>query len=445
MGVYILINVIVLFCLNMLFLLLGSFLNALVILCFWKSSHLRKKLCHFTILVLSCIDLSCVIVIHPLIILSILAWHFQDSALRQKLENLKPLTSTLYSLSFYALITMNLERYIAIKYPLYHKTSMTKAKLMLVFATLFLLAVILRVLSAIELIPPQMPSSITFIVLLSIMLLINCKMYIITKRTRQMNIRHGAGNKMQNKRENSQSNDTAQEKHDQSREESNKLHGKSDKLHEESNKLHEKSNKLHEESNKLYMESNKLHEKSNKLHEETIKLHEKTGKLHVESSKLHKESNKSGDESNKLQEKSNKLDESRNELQEKNGKLYQKSDKHDAKSNKINEKGDSLQKNKHKKRNKLPMLRLQNVSTCILAVACFTVCSLPGMIFNALNMSMGAEWFGANNFKLTLLWVQTFITMNSSFNTLVFFWKNKILRKEGKQAFKKFRKTSLSR
>ena len=193
------------------------------------------------------------------------------------------------------------------------------------------------------------------------------------------------------------------------------------------------------------MESNKLHEKSNKLHEETIKLHEKTGKLHVESSKLHKESNKSGDESNKLQEKSNKLDENRNELQEKNGKLYQKSDKHDVKSNKINEKGDSLQKNKHKKRNKLPMLRLQNVSTCILAVACFAVCSLPGMIFNALNMSMGAEWFGANNFKLTLLWVQTFITMNSSFNTLVFFWKNKILRKEGKQAFRKFRKTSLSR
>lgn len=424
------VNVVALFSLNLLFLVFGSFLNAAVLFCFWKSSHLRKKLCYFTILVLSFIDLACVIVIHPMIMLSTVSWHFENSALREKLDNLKHIKSSLYALSFYALMTMNLERYIAIKHPIYHRTSMTKAKLMLVFATLFLFAVTLRVLSGTGLIPAQLPSSITFTVILAIMLLINFKMYIISKRTRQRKMRHAgsADGKVQNKRENNTT--QSQSKSDEKRDESNKLDARSSKLEAKSNNLHVESNKSHQENRKLQEESNKSH---------------------VEAIELHKERNKLDENKNELQEKNGKFYDKSDNLHEKdkprgkNNKLQAKSSKPDASSNNVNEKRGSLQKVYPKTRNKLPKLRIQNVSTCILAVACFTVCALPGMIFNALNISMGKEWFGTNNFQLTLLWVQTFITMNSSFNTLVFFWKSKILRKEGIQAFRKLRTNKTNR
>ena len=422
MGAYILVNVVALFSLNLLFLVFGSFLNAAVLFCFWKSSHLRKKLCHFTILVLSFIDLACVIFIHPMIILSTVSWHFENSAIREKLDNLKHIKSSLYALSFYALMTMNLERYIAIKYPIYHRTAMTKAKLMLAFATLFLFAVTLRVLSGTALVPAQLPSSITFTVILAIMLLINFKMYIISKRTRQRKMRHAgsADGKVENSRENNTK--QSQLKSDEKSEESNKLEARSSKLEAKSNNLHVESNKSHQENRKLQEESNKsqveaieVHTERNTLDQNKKELQEKNGKLYDKSDNLHEEKDKPRGKNSKLQEKSSKPD---------------------ANTNNVSEKRESLQKVYFKTRNKLPKLRIQNISTCILAVACFTVCSLPGMIFNALNISMGKEWFGTNNFQLTLLWVQTFITMNSSFNTLVFFWKNKILRKEGIKAFR---------
>ena len=438
MGAYILVNVVALFSLNLLFLVFGSFLNAAVLFCFWKSSHLRKKLCHFTILVLSFIDLVCVIFIHPMIILSTVSWHFENSAVREKLDNLKHIKSSLYALSFYALMTMNLERYIAIKYPIYHRTSMTKAKLMLVFATLFLFAVTLRVLSGTGLIPAQLPSSITFTVILAIMLLINFKMYIISKRTRQRKMRHAgsADGKLQNKRENY----TTQSQL------------KSDEKSEESNKLDAKSSKLEAKSSNLDAKSDNLHVESNKSHQENRELQEESKSSHVEAIELHKERNTLDENKNELQEKNGKFyDKSDNPHEEKdkprgkNSKLQEKSSKPDASNNNVSEKRGSLQKVYLKTRNKLPKLRIQNISTCILAVACFTVCSLPGMIFNALNITMGKKWFGTNNFQLTLLWVQTFITMNSSFNTLVFFWKNKILRKAGIQAFRNLRTNKTNR
>jgi hypothetical protein len=90
-----------------------------------------------------------------------------------------------------------------------------------------------------------------------------------------------------------------------------------------------------------------------------------------------------------------------------------------------------------KRQHKRPKLSLQNVSICILAVACFTLCAMPGIIFNGLNILMGKSWFGEETFQLTALWARTLLTINSSFNSLVFFWKNSILRTEGKKVLRK--------
>ena len=63
------INLIFIVSLNVLFFLSGTFLNSLVIISFWKSVQLRKKLCYFMIMVLSCCDLLVVLTNHPLLAL----------------------------------------------------------------------------------------------------------------------------------------------------------------------------------------------------------------------------------------------------------------------------------------------------------------------------------------------------------------------------------------
>ena len=49
----------------------GIILNSVVIISLLRSSQLRKKLCYFTILVLSCGDLAEVTIVQPLLILII--------------------------------------------------------------------------------------------------------------------------------------------------------------------------------------------------------------------------------------------------------------------------------------------------------------------------------------------------------------------------------------
>ena len=63
---------------NILFAFSGIVLNTLVIASFWKSSQLRKKVCHFMIMVLSCFDLVSVIVGYPGILLSLIFWFKED-------------------------------------------------------------------------------------------------------------------------------------------------------------------------------------------------------------------------------------------------------------------------------------------------------------------------------------------------------------------------------
>ena len=50
---------------NILFFFSGICLNSLVIVSFWRSVQLRKKLCYFTIMVLSCCDLLVVLTTQP--------------------------------------------------------------------------------------------------------------------------------------------------------------------------------------------------------------------------------------------------------------------------------------------------------------------------------------------------------------------------------------------
>ena len=79
---------------------------------------------------------------------------------------------------------------------------------------------------------------------------------------------------------------------------------------------------------------------------------------------------------------------------------------------------------------KKQVISLKNISSCLLAVACFVVLSIPAMVYVGIR-SNSEKTLTINNGKLAAHWSKTILSMNSTFNCLIFFWKNKILRIEG--------------
>ena len=134
------INLIAACVVNVIFALGGTFLNSLVIMVFFSSSSLRSNVSYFLIMVLSCTDLVVVLVVHPLIILNYI------NMLRQKpscmYETLYSYSSMLLGgLSGYALLAMNVERYVAIVHPFFYERKVTKRKLLLLLALFWIFVV----------------------------------------------------------------------------------------------------------------------------------------------------------------------------------------------------------------------------------------------------------------------------------------------------------------
>jgi hypothetical protein len=83
-------------------------------------------------------------------------------------------------------------------------------------------------------------------------------------------------------------------------------------------------------------------------------------------------------------------------------------------------------------------LSLNNISTCYLAVGCFLVCLFPHIIYSALSLILETPWYN-RQILLFHIWCVTFISLNSTINCLIFFWRNSILRREGMKTVKRFR------
>ncbi len=268
------INMICIFILNVLFFVSGTCLNSLVILSFWRSSQLRKKLCYFTIMILSCCDLLVVLTNNPLVaVITMLQ-------LTGKLDGYPSwaviplsLSSFILVISLVALFVMNFNRYLATYYPIFHRTSVTKGKLLTLFVILSILELVL------ELIPvkDEILTLIVLIILFPPMLFINYKLFIIVRKSRRNN---GISPEMK-----------------------------------------------------------------------------KT-------------------------------------------------------------------------------LSLKNISSCYLAVACILVLSIPAAVYIGLGINSKETTTLSDNANLARFWNRTFFSMNSTFNCLIFYWKNKILRTEGMKLIK---------
>ena len=79
---------------------------------------------------------------------------------------------------------------------------------------------------------------------------------------------------------------------------------------------------------------------------------------------------------------------------------------------------------------------LKNISSCLLAVVCFVVLSIPAFVYSGLGLVSKNKDISLNKTFIVGLWASTIISMNSTFNCLIFYWKNKILHTEGMKVIK---------
>ena len=176
------INTIILCVLNVSFMVAGIFLNCLVVISLWRSIQLRKKLCYFMILVLSCFDLITVTVNHPVLIISTLLWSVD--MYDTEIDITRLYTSIVFgSFSVLVLLTLTIERFLSIMFPIFHRNSVTKKRLVYFLAFQIIIGVALIQLY-------YFAASIIADVLMTVVLLLNslafvflnCKMLLIKSK-----------------------------------------------------------------------------------------------------------------------------------------------------------------------------------------------------------------------------------------------------------------------
>ena len=187
MESYYFINLIFIFAVNVFFFLSGICLNSLVILSFWRSAQLRKKLCYFMIMVLSCCDLLRLITNSPLMaFITMLRLSGKLSVNARWVYFSLRWTGIFLDFSYFALLVMNFDRYLATSYPIFHRTSVTKGRLLTLLAILDIVGVILRVMSVNDfIISYHVHTLILCILLIPSMLFINYKLFLVVRESRK--------------------------------------------------------------------------------------------------------------------------------------------------------------------------------------------------------------------------------------------------------------------
>ena len=185
MDLAIYIHLIFLCVVNIIFAFSGIILNTLVIVSFWRSSQLRKKLCHFMIMVLSCFDLVSVVTNHSTALFDLISWLRDDYDLVVHLAVHMDFFTIFYVCSLFALLVMSFERYLGAYYPIFHRTSVTRRRLLTLLAIILIFFTSLYVISTNDMIISRNVVKIIFIFASSPPLLyMNFKLFKISRDLR---------------------------------------------------------------------------------------------------------------------------------------------------------------------------------------------------------------------------------------------------------------------
>ena len=105
-----------------------TLLNTVTILAYWKSEQLKRKTSYFLIMLLSCVDLTTGLLGNSsFVLLSVkVLMHNPNCKIYIFLENI---SLSLAAISFMTLLLLNIERYLCIVHPFFHRNKITKLKL----------------------------------------------------------------------------------------------------------------------------------------------------------------------------------------------------------------------------------------------------------------------------------------------------------------------------
>ncbi len=113
-------------------------LNFVTVLAYWKSSQLQRKMTNFLIFILSLNDFAVGLFVGPLYVL-LLAREMTLKTGTTVINYLNLGSLLLFSgMSFETMIVMNCERYLGIVHPIFHKTKVTKERLLLCLMIIWL-------------------------------------------------------------------------------------------------------------------------------------------------------------------------------------------------------------------------------------------------------------------------------------------------------------------
>ena len=116
---------------NTLFSIVGTILNSLVLYIFWKSPQQRTKMSSFVIMVLSSIDLGVVTIVQPLFISFLINEILETSKLCLRFMAFVLLEFLFHGMCISTLLTINIQRYLSIVRPIWHRNVATKKRFLL--------------------------------------------------------------------------------------------------------------------------------------------------------------------------------------------------------------------------------------------------------------------------------------------------------------------------
>ena len=185
MESYYFINFIFIFAVNVFFFFSGICLNSLVILSFWRSIQLRKKLCYFMIMILSCCDLLTVLTNSSLLIFFSISWLTGKLDGNARWAHISLCGTNIFLVfSLFARLVMNFDRYLATSYHIFHRTSVTKGRLLTLLAILIIVEVTLAVMNAnYFVISYRVHGLILCILFIPAMLFINYKLFLVVRKS----------------------------------------------------------------------------------------------------------------------------------------------------------------------------------------------------------------------------------------------------------------------
>ena len=126
---------------NLVFAVVGTILNSLVLYIFWKSTKIRSKSSYFVIMLLSSADLAVATIVHSTFLLQAIKEVNGTATCAYKVSYL----STLYfftGISIATLLLLNLERYTAIIHPIWHRKRVTRPRVMFIWTILWLVIIV---------------------------------------------------------------------------------------------------------------------------------------------------------------------------------------------------------------------------------------------------------------------------------------------------------------